>query len=218
MRSLFFKLRIAMLPLFIAGTGVPVSAEQPKEVIVVNPSTKPVPVVGTTTVTGTATISGDVNATITGTPTVTVGNAATNPVHVQDMQDLATNAFQLQVGANMPGGSGQANSPFSGSIPSGKRFVIESISAISEVGPSEKPWINMLINMTSGNQAFHNLVLSFQSIASPFDLYQASSQATKIYVDSDTVTASTVNCHRHPAGATSAACSVTFSGYLVNKP
>src|SRR5215813_973899 len=78
-------------------------------VIVENTATNPVPTLaqGTTNIAGTvqAAQSGSWNVGISGTPTFQVGNTASNPVFVSDVNEPALHPFQARGGASLNAGS-----------------------------------------------------------------------------------------------------------------
>jgi len=103
----------------------------PAQVQVVNTTAQPVP----TTAQGTTTIAGNVG--LTGMPTVQVGNSASSPVLVRDVDNPAKQPFRKGIITAINNGSAVGVGNFV-DIPLGKRFVVEHISALTKVPTNQK--------------------------------------------------------------------------------
>ncbi|PYT54048.1 MAG: hypothetical protein DMG43_07510, partial [Acidobacteria bacterium] len=82
--------------------------------------------------TGTGSISGNVNAAQSGAWNVGINNAGTSPVPVRDMDNAARRvSFQTSLFALLPNGGATVDGTLdlSAALPSGKGFVIEHLSA-----------------------------------------------------------------------------------------
>src|SRR5215472_1297712 len=143
--------------------------------VTIDPTQLPLPVQGSLGVSGTvaATQSGAWNVGITGTPTVHVGNAATSPVLVRDVDNPARKPFAVNTSCVMAAASNNCNAQFS--VPAGSELVIENVSVSAAVKTGERTVAQMQV---STNGAIHHLEipLTFQgsfSTFSPPDQYTA---------------------------------------------
>jgi hypothetical protein len=110
-----------------------VSAQQgPPNGLAVNiVSPMPVPVTGSTTVSGSvaATQSGPWNVGITGAPTVSVSNTAAGPLFVRNRYEPGENPYQATLSVDaLHGCSSTGCVTAFGTVPSGKRLVIKNIT------------------------------------------------------------------------------------------
>jgi hypothetical protein len=141
-------LGLSMLDSAPAGAG-PTPGPPQQDVTVVNGATNPVPVAaqGTTTVAGTVNIgntptvalAGTPSVTVSGTPTVALAGPTTvtlapggsvavgNTVVVRDSDNPGRNGVSFLISAGGYNASGQPGQLYT--VPAGKRFVLESISA-----------------------------------------------------------------------------------------
>jgi hypothetical protein len=191
-------------------TSSPAPAQAPAPsvpVTVVNTSGNPVQ----TTAVGTTTVA------VRGTPTVNlasgtvmVGNSATSPVQVHNVND-ATTPFEDRVVFNIDPGTQQNHASFN--LPAGKRLVIEHISAYA-TGPSGQKFAAGFTTAVPSGGGLNWLVLELQGtfplITGPTDVFTAS-QAMRVYTDSPP----TLIVTRTDITG-SATADATISGYLVN--
>jgi hypothetical protein len=207
----------------------PVAAAPPTPSIPVNITNTPLPV----SLSGNGTISGNVSATqsgtwnvgITGTPSVNVGtptvtlgtgstvgingsvqvgNPATNPVLVRDLDGPARNPFQVEV---CSGTSFYCPSiPNYFNVPVGQEFVIEYVSGKCE-GPAGK--VSLAFNTTAGGQLGAGSWLNDLTITDTTGIRFG--QVTRIYADPRTQIAFGTNFY----GGQGQGCDVNLSGYLV---
>jgi len=152
-------------------------AEQPKDVNVVNTSANPVPV----TLEGTSTISGSV--TITNTPSVNVVNGVT----VRDADRPTNQPVHLAFSANTTSGSGfqfwQANGVYT--VPAGKRLVVDDVDAEFIVTPTSNTG-SVRANLEIFSGSFFSHALGSSALAVQCSLTQTCfsiSRATTIYVE-----------------------------------
>ena len=182
-------------------TSSPAPAQSSVPVTVVNTTASPVPTaaVGTTLVA------------IRGTPTVTVGNSLTSPVQVHNVND-ATTPFEERLVFNIDPGNQQNHGSFA--VPTGKRLVIEHISA-NTTGPSGQKFIAGLTTEVTGGGGLNWLVLQFQGTfplgTGPVDVFTLS-QSMHVYTESPPIFIVT---RTDITG--SATADATISGYLVNQ-
>jgi len=192
-------------------TSGPAPAQAPPPsvpVTVVNTTANPVPTaaVGTTLVAfrGTPTIN-------LASGTVTVGNSVTSPVQVHNVND-ATTPFEGRLVFNIDPGNQQNHGSFT--VPTGKRLVIEHISA-NTTGPSGQKFIAGLTSEVTGGGGLTWLVLQFQGTfplsTGPVDVFTLS-QSMRVYTESPPVFIVT---RTDITG--SATADATISGYLVNQ-
>jgi hypothetical protein len=179
----------------------------PKPVKVVNTPAEPVPVTGTTTITGDVTLAPGTSVAINNSPTVHVGNAPDAPVPGRDVDNPARQPFQRSM-----------SFPASFTVPSGKRLVIEVFSArVSFPEPCRLSDL-YLVTVTGGQTAFYyHSPTTIEPVLLPRAVVV--NQQTRIYADPGTSV--TVNAER--------ACflggtfddyigTATISGYLVDVP
>ena len=142
-------LAVVLVLLSVAGDRR-ASAQGSTPVLVVNPSTSPVPVTGHVTFAGEhghplpVSISNTpVSVSISNTPTVgltpgagvLVGNPATAPVWVRDADNPARHIFRKDITANVNGNSQSLGQFF---VPANQRLVIEYVSAFAEAPVGQK--------------------------------------------------------------------------------
>jgi hypothetical protein len=168
-------------------------------VVVTNTLTEPVPV----KVTGNVGVGGPVQAQqsgpwtvgISGTPTVQVASALTNPVFVRDVND-AVQPFQT-------------HGPFN--VPAGKRLVIEDLSATAHgVGVTGGSF--NVGTRVGGNFEFHSFPASF-FVGFNGQGNLVAHEQVRLYADPGSIVA--VGAETNVGGYT---FEITFSGYYVNVP
>ena len=124
---------------------------------------RPVPITGSVTITGTpavtvtgtpavtvtgtpaVTVTGTPAVTITGTPTVNVGNSEASPVLVRDVDRAGggQQPFTMYHGFFVEDGVGSKNESF-GTVPTGKRFVIELVSLEVHIPAGQAPFTELI--------------------------------------------------------------------------
>lgn len=190
----------------------------------------PVSPQGTTPVSGTvaATQNGTWNVGISGTPTVNlgagntvgingslqVGNTASSPVLVRDVDNAARLAFQASASITLADGTTFATSTIT-TVPAGKRLVIEYISALAATQTGQKALAQ--IQVYQGTTPYlHRVALSLQgTFTTSFgtgDEFVAG-QSTRLYADAGTAVIVEIG-----RSASSGAAKGVFviSGYLVD--
>jgi hypothetical protein len=156
----------------------------PKPVKVINTPAEPVPVTGTTTITGdislapgtSVAINNTPNVNVVNTPTVQVGNTPDAPVSARDVDNPARQPFHKSINIGFP-------SAFV--VPNGKRLVIEFFSARVSF-PAECRLSDLSITTTTeGEGALHFFL---PTTIDPVLLARAMvvSQETRIYADPGT--------------------------------
>ena len=187
-----------------------------QDVRVVNTTTNPVPILaqGTTNVAGTvqAAQSGAWNVGISGTPTFQVGNTASNPVFVSDVNEPAMHPFQTRGG--VPLNAGSVDAAFGIPVPGGKRLAIKFVSALASV-PTGQVVRAILFTTIGGVETQHNLVMTPQGTFGLQDDF-AASQAVEIFADGGTQIF--VEFDRSGGGVGTGGGTASISGYLINMP
>jgi hypothetical protein len=146
---------------------------------VVNPSTQPVPISGTASITG----------------SVTVGNTLTNPVPVwetgrPELQPFSHSFSDLGFNA----GEDQSTSKLVFVVPAKKRLVLEDVSVGATLGKGELVQINLIRLGVGGSYNRHGIAVSYQAT---FNLgitsadFLAGGRPIRIYLEAgETLTAS----------------------------
>ncbi|MGH9794179.1 MAG: hypothetical protein ACRD5G_05355 [Candidatus Acidiferrales bacterium] len=224
----------AVLVFTPAGRAV-ADTMRPLLVQVINDSSAPVPVTGTTSISGTADVnvvslpavqaqqSGEWNVGINGTPSVNIANQPTVNAHIMSGAfvgiDPANNTVRL---ANSAGSPFQApleaavGVPTTGSssfaVPANKRVIIEFVSGFCRpVTATDSMRAEVGLFTTSGGvSASHALPM-----AQPFSFTQSFAESTKIYADPGTTVSFGLGVIAGPAPAF-VSCSATISGLLVD--
>ena len=186
------------------------SQTKSSNVIVVNTDSNPVP----TLAQGTTTIAGNVS--VTNTPTVNlasgasvgISNTTANPVLVRSVNDAVGQIFQKQMQINMTVGEFGKNASFF--VPTGKRLVIEHVSAAGFDDGDQHLRFEVDTNV-NGEFASHFLVTERQG-GQPFFRV---SQQLRVYADSGTQVQVVV---LRPTNTTTAIAAMTISGYYVDQP
>ena len=187
-------------------------AEQPKDVNVVKTSANPVPV----TLEGTSTISGSV--TITNTPSVNVINGVT----VRDADRPTNQPVHLAFSANTTSGSGfqfwQANGVYT--VPAGKRLVVEDVDAEIIVTPASNTGSTRAnLEIFSGSSFFsHAIGSTAQAVqCSLTQTCFSLSRATKIYLEPGSTLSFTASANLTQSGGFHVVRG-TINGHLVDVP
>lgn len=216
-----------------SGTGSSAPTNQTQNVKVVNPSTEPVPIQGSATVSGTvqAAQSGTWNVGINGTPVVgldasnntvkfdavnnTVKIDTANPLPVRDVDNPVRQPFHRSVFASLPDGTTFLASDPGLTPPAGKRLVIEQISIGANLPAGQRAACSLVVRNDFAEVLFdHALPMSLQGTFGPIDSFQAS-LPTRVYLDpSDSVAFDVFRT----AATGSAGVRVSFSGYFVDVP
>jgi hypothetical protein len=102
--------------------------------------------------------------TVSGTPTVQVGNTAANPVPVHDTATPNRTPFQVAVDVSIPDGSVDGFGTIN--VPNGKRLVIEYASAVvdSQAGPVSYLIFTQDASGSSNRQFLTTSVLDFGAV------------------------------------------------------
>ena len=192
------------------------AAPGPESVTVVNTSANPVPTLaqGTTNIAGTvqAAQSGSWNVGISGTPTFQVGNTASNPVFVSDVNEPAMHPFQASAGGALNAGSAETTVGIP--VPSGKRLAIKFVSALGSV-PTGQVIRASFFTTIGGLETRHTLVMTPQGTFSPQDDF-AASQSVEVFADGGT--SIFVEFDRSGGGVGTGGGFVSISGYLIDMP
>jgi hypothetical protein len=218
------------------SVGGSAPTNQTQNVLVVNTEQQPVPVSGTATVTGTvqAEQSGTWNVGINGTPTVGLANGSsvgvsgtvgidsqsntvkidgTSPIPVRDVDNPARNVFVYSNSSSMP--DGIHNAAYSFSVPDNKRLVIEQLSGSVDVSPTADQKVVVGVNGQVGGTYMEYFILGQDAgTAGIFEQYLASSQMRTYAEPGNPVT---VFATRNNATG-GAIVNVFLSGYLVDIP
>jgi hypothetical protein len=200
---------------------------KPSDVNVVNTASNPIPTLaqGTTTIAGnvsvtntpTVNLASGASVNVTNTPTVNlasgasigINNTTANPVLVRSVDDAVRQIFQKQVDLIWADGTYGQNTFFS--VPSGKRLVIEHVSAIAhDLG--QHPTMFRVTTFAGGQQVIHFLVSSSQGESGR---QFVASQQMRIYADPGTGVV--VGADREFNTGTGTA-TISVSGYLVDVP
>src|SRR5262245_13197862 len=202
----------------VFSTSYSSNAKVPDDVNVVNTSVNPVPTQaqGTTTVAGTvqAEQAGAWSVGIAGTPTFSVGNDASSPVPVIDVENPAHQPFQFFATFSKTGGNFVSSNQIA--VPAHKRLVIETITVQAFVPAGQK--LLAQINMTGGGVfAQHNIILTPQGSFN-FDLqdYFAATESVRLYADEGS--AVPFNVTRSSSDGQFWGGQYTVSGYYVDVP
>jgi hypothetical protein len=170
-----------------------------KDVRVINTPAEAVPVVAQ----GTTTIAGNVS--VTNTPTVNLAPGTSVAVTT-----AAPEPYQKYVGATNTGTN--VHSFNLGTVPAGKRLVIEFVSAHGQVPPGTHVELFHLTTLAGGNGATHDLLVHAQPDAVIGDAIFRASQQVKIYADPGTTVTALVRTNTN--GQTT--CAIAISGYFVD--
>jgi len=203
---------------FVLSSAYTSNAAPPgtQDVRVVNTTTNPVPTLaqGTTNIAGTvqAAQSGSWNVGISGTPTFQVGNTASDPVFVSDVNEPAMHPFQTSASGALNAGSAETTVGIP--VPSGKRLAIKFVSVLGSV-PTGQVMRASFFTTIGGLETRHTLVMTPQGTFSPQDDF-AASQSLEVFADGGTTIF--VEFDRSGGGVGTGGGFVSISGYLINMP
>lgn len=123
--------------------------------------------------------------------------------------------YATTVGINLSSGSG-ANAYSTDVVPTGKRLVIEYVSVIVTAQPGERPYVYLNDNVNGHARAYwFPLTLTDPSTTS-VEVYRGSQQV-KLYFDGTGFSGPGGQCSRNISTFTPLSCTLTISGYLVDK-
>lgn len=147
---------------------------------------------------------------------VIVVNSSADPVLVRDIDVRARQPFQEGFTLDVPNSLFAAEAPFT--VPTGKRLVVEYVSARGFVGSGQRLRFSIRTFLTGATE-IHYLVAEQQGTEFPLfgdliDIFVTSEQ-TRLYADAGT---SFVRADRTGPAAGPAEASFTISGYLVDVP
>ncbi len=163
-----------------AATSAPVT--------VVNTAANPVPVTGSTSVSGT------IAATQSGTWNVGIaGNAAGNPLFVRDVNIADRQPFQAML---------SSNSTFYFTVDATRRLTIEFVSAICDPSSPNADTLYQILTRIGTVEGAHNFYAKFVSAGVSSDYLYVGSDMTRFYADPGTNVV-----------LTATPCTVTLSGY-----
>jgi len=210
---------VLMSGLLLSGANTGHSAvPTDKDVIVINTPSQAVPTIaqGTTnvSVTNTPTVkaqqNGLWNVGITGTPTVQVGNSESSPVLVRDVDRPTSQPFQAEVQVTLGDGQGGQNGFIS--VPTGKLFVIEQVSAQGTTPAGQRARFSILTHVAPDLVSRTHLLQTSKENEGSNDFFMASQQV-RIYADAPGPLL------RATRDFTTGTASFTFvvSGYFVDK-
>jgi hypothetical protein len=193
--------------LLVIALAAPVISAAPtdKDVRVINTTAEPVP----TAAQGTTTIAGSVS--VTNTPNVNVGNSASAPIPIVDMND-GRQPFQASTFVVHPNGT-NVDTMNVATIPAGKRLVIEFISVSAQVPPGQHLELATVQTLAGGHGAAHQLLIQAQPDAVIGDDIYRAVQELRLYADPGSTVQVLV---RRNSGLGQATFGVTISGYFVN--
>jgi hypothetical protein len=192
------------------GHGNPAVGE--KDVRVVNLPTEAVPVAVQGAPTIKAQQNGAWNVSISGTPTVQIGNGVGSPVQVRDVDRPTAQPFQKNVDiALAPGENSKAVAV---SVPAGKIFVIEQISGFGNGVPGEQVDFSIMTRVPGdATYQFHYLLTTRDAEQFPGNVLYRLNEKVRVY--SGDVPFPLMRVDRFPANA-SISFKFTVAGYLVN--
>ena len=160
--------------------------------------------------------SGTWNVGITGTPNVNIANTTPFPVTAADNPALQPYTDSCFISTFSYDGFGYCSFD-GGTVPVGKRFVIETVSGEVSVAPGVKPLIQLQY-CTAVKQAYFALPAALQAnniMGASGDVYVASQQV-RLYADNScSKVAPAVRVDLNGGGGSAV---FSFSGYLVNLP
>lgn len=202
------------------STGVPSS----KDVLVINPASQPVP----TAAQGTTTIAGSVS--VANTPTVTfapgasvgidpasntvqLANTAASPVPVVNINDAGQ---PFQAGASITQAGTNVSLLDIATVPTGKRLVIEFISATGQVPVGQHVELMEINTVTDPFGGLtHQLLVHAQPPAVIGDSLFRANQQLRLYANAGSQVKA---LFRRSSNAGNGVFVVTISGYLVDVP
>jgi hypothetical protein len=162
-----------------------------KPVLVINALSEPVPVTGT----------------------VNVGNLGNGPLPVRDV-DNGLQPFHESVGLFLAGGN-SGNSETLLTVPAGKRFILETVSARAELAAVDTPNRVEIITQLGGKPVLHEILLSRQGLNLNGQPVFVGTHSIRAYSDPGTE----VKFQFSRSDTTNnASADVTISGYFVDLP
>lgn len=197
-----YRMPVSLAIVLLLSSPLTVQALPPtdKDVRVINTTAEAVPTVAQ----GTTTIAGNVS--VTNTPTVNLA-----PGTSVACTTAAPEPYQKYVGATNTGTNVHTFSL--GTVPAGKRLVIEFVSAHGQVPPGTHVELFHLNTVAgSGGAATHDLLVHAQPAAVIGDAIFRASQQVRIYADPGTTVTALVRTNTN--GQTS--CAIAISGHLVD--
>lgn len=150
-----------------------------------------------------------------GKNTVRVANTVANPIPVSVVGGPAQQPFQMTGAMSVFAGGPSSGTEQVLTVPEGKRFVIESVSALADIPAGESIQLMFLTNTNnspSGNSAYHMIALTPQGTFGGNTILTANHK-TLIFG------AGRIYFRARPTWVSgSGSASVVFSGYLENLP
>jgi hypothetical protein len=179
-------------------------------VVTVASTPRPVSLAGTGNIKAVAaTQSGTWNVGLTGTPTVSFSNTSKTPLFVRDVDNPTRAAFQLTCSSTTAdSGSFSCNL---GTVGTGTRIVIETVSGFLKVPAGISPGDPHLITTVNGSTANHYLRGSSMGKIAGFDSWLFT-EDVRLYADASTTI--TVSANTDATGNTGTG-TFTLSGYTV---
>jgi hypothetical protein len=162
----------------------------PKPVLVINSPSEPVPVTGM----------------------VNVGNLGNSPLPVRDV-DNGRQPFQETTTISLVGDSGHSTTIFT--VPAGKRFIIETVSAHAELAPVDTPHRIEVITQLGNKTVFHRILVSRQGMDLNGQNVFVGTHYIRAYADPGTDVEFEFS---HSNAANNASASITISGYFIDLP
>jgi hypothetical protein len=192
-----------------------------QDVLVVNPTSLPVPTAaqGTTTIAGSVSVANTPAVTFApgasvgidpASNTVQLANTTANPVPVFNLNDASQ---PFQVGAGITQSGTNVSLIDIATVPAGHRLVIEFISTIGQVPPGQHVELMEIITVTDPfGGATHELLVNAQPPAVSGDFLFRASQQVKLYANAGSQVKA---LFRRSTSAGNATFGVTISGFLV---
>ena len=200
---------VAVVALSLPQTGQSAASAPDKDVRVVNLPTEAVPVnvIGTHNVN--ASQQGTWNVGLVGTPPVRITNGETNPVVIRDANFNAQTPYQASVDLVIGPGQGGENAEIS--VPPGKLFVIEHVSAFSSTNQTLDTFA-LLTHIAPDNTYRTHYLNNDRRQLTTGGIYTVS-ESLKLYADAPGVLVRATRL-----GSTdSVTIRYTVSGYLMDK-
>jgi len=162
----------------------------PKPVLVLNSPTEPVPVTGS----------------------INVGNLGANPLPVRDV-DNGRQPFHETKSLFLSGSTGQAITIFT--VPAGKRFIVETVSARTELAPLDAVNRVELITELGNKPVFHGILVSKQGLDLNGQNVFVGTHSIRAYADPGTDVQLEFS---HSNVSDDAVATMTISGYFIDLP
>jgi hypothetical protein len=181
------------LSLTNVGTALAQGPLKPVMSVIINDKTNPVPVTG--------------NIGLASGSSIIVGNPATSPVFVRDVDNVgARQVVSQSIAFNMGNASGNCGGMLN--VPAGKRLVIENVSANLFIQGPPRP-LSIGLTQVSAPNTFIDIPLIDKGIVSTYNVGVASQQ-THIYTDTS------IEACVSLSGPSGANVSVEVNGYLTD--